>query len=101
MKERGVTIRVITEITENNVEFCIRMIKDGTVDEIRHLKGVCCGIAVSENQYMAAFLNNEYINNPNNRVFGTAIYHTEREVIELYQSFFDTLWENATSIFKN
>ncbi len=61
MKSRGIKIRVITEITAENVKFCINMIENNMIDEIRHLTGVTCGIAVSENQYMTAFLSAQLI----------------------------------------
>jgi hypothetical protein len=100
MKENGVTIRVITEI-KDNFEFLMRMIKDEMVDEMRILKKVSCGIAVSENQFMATSYNKELIDDPDALIFGEgAVYHTEKEIIELNQRIFDTLWENAIPIFK-
>jgi len=100
MKEREFIIRVITEITKDNFEYIMKIIQDGVVDEIRILKNVRCGMAVSENQYMAAFLNKEFVYNPNARFFHSAVYHTEKEVVDLNKSVFDTMWENATPIYK-
>jgi ribosomal protein S25 len=100
MKERGITIRVITEITKDNFNYLNKMIQNGHVDEIRILKKVNCGIAVSETQYMAAKLDKDPKNSVIDSYFATAIYHTEKKAIEMYQSVFDTLWENAITIFK-
>ena len=100
MKKRGILIRVITEVTKDNFEFLNKMMQNKMVDEVRILKKISCGMALSENQYMSAFLNKEFIYNPKKRFFDTAIYHTEKEIIKLNQSIFDTLWENAIPIFK-
>ena len=99
MTERGITIRVITESNKDNFESLSKMIQDGMVDEIRVLNKVSCGIAVSENQYMAA-LSNKNLNDKSDNYLIKAIYHKEKEAIEIYQSVFDTLWENAILIFK-
>lgn len=100
MNERGITIRVITEITEDNYEYIYQMIQQKIVDEIRILKKVYCGIAVSKKQYIAAFPNEGFFHNSNERLFDTTIYHTEEEIIKFNQSIFDTLWGNAITIFK-
>ncbi len=100
MKERGVIIRVITEI-KDNFEFLLDMIKYGLVDEIRILKKVRIGIAVSENQSMVSLFNKEVEYDPDSLFFDrNTMYHTEKEIIELNQRIFDTMWENAIPIFK-
>src|SRR4051794_21121123 len=49
--KRGAKVRLITEITKDNLHFC-KDIREW-VTELRHLKGVKCGFAVSEKQYIA------------------------------------------------
>jgi hypothetical protein len=50
MKQRGITIRVVTEITKDNFNYLNQMTQNRLVDEIRYIKKVNCGIAVSVNK---------------------------------------------------
>jgi two-component system sensor histidine kinase VicK len=47
---RGGKIRLITEITKENIHYCKELMK--IVTELRHLDGLVGGIAVSESEYM-------------------------------------------------
>ena len=49
--KRGGKIRFITEITKENLHYCLELRK--IVTEIRHLEGLIGGIAVSESEYMS------------------------------------------------
>ena len=49
-KRRGAKIRLITEITEDNIHYCKELIN--IVSELRHLDGFIGGIAVTETEYM-------------------------------------------------
>jgi signal transduction histidine kinase len=51
LRERGGKIRVITEITKENIAYCKKL--EEIVDELRHRDGVKGGMAVSEGEYMA------------------------------------------------
>lgn len=97
MKERGVKIRVITELTQDNREYCLKMLKDNLLDEIRCLKNIKCGFAVSENQYMAAFIPDNAQNNSSN-IMTNAIFTNDKNIIKYGQSLFDMCWENAIPI---
>src|SRR5919202_4415965 len=47
---RGGKIRLITEITKENVHYCKELMK--IVTELTHMDGLVGGIAVSESEYM-------------------------------------------------
>ena len=49
IRKRGGKIRVITEITKDNVEVCKELLN--IVDEIRHLDNVQGGTAINEKEY--------------------------------------------------
>ena len=51
VKSRGGRIRLITEITKDNIHYCKRLMK--IVDELRQLDGLIGGIAVSESECIA------------------------------------------------
>jgi two-component system, OmpR family, sensor histidine kinase VicK len=87
IKRRGGTIRLVTEITKDNIGYCRELIN--IVDELRHLEGIKCTIGVSENDYVSA----------------TALGGSQPEVqlicsnafgvIEQGQYIFDMLWSLA------
>src|SRR3712207_5411412 len=52
LQKRGIKTRLITEISEKNIEYCKELMK--IVYELRHLKGVRANFGVSESDYMAA-----------------------------------------------
>jgi two-component system, OmpR family, sensor histidine kinase VicK len=51
IKRRGGKIRLLTEITSENIDYCKKLMN--LVDELRHLDGIKGGIAVSETEFMA------------------------------------------------
>ena len=99
MKNREVKIRVITEITKENMKFCINLVENKMIDEIRHLTRVKCGMAVSENQYMTAFLSNPSNLKDNSRLMNNVLYSKEKKLIEHGQAIFNMFWANAIPIF--
>jgi hypothetical protein len=51
IRRRGRKIRLITEITSENINYCKELMN--MVDEFRHLDGIKGGLAVSEREFMA------------------------------------------------
>ena len=88
VKNRGVKIRFITEITKENLSYCKELIK---TCELRHLDGINFGgfgIA-DKNEYRSSTASNEG-NTPPNYVICTV-----RTIVEQQQLFFDMLWKKA------
>jgi sugar-specific transcriptional regulator TrmB len=88
MVSRGGKIRLITEITKDNIHYCKALMR--IVTELRHLDGLIGGIAVSESEYMSttALKRKELLT--------VAFYSNEEEVVKSGQYVFDTFWEKAT-----
>jgi predicted transcriptional regulator len=87
IRKRGGKIRVITEITEDNVEYCKELME--IVDEFRHLDNVQGGTAISENEYMATNILHE------SKPLTQVVYSNVRDIVEQQQKFFDSLWKTA------
>lgn len=87
MISRGGKIRLITEITKDNINYCKALMR--IVTELRHLDGLIGGIAVSESEYMSttALKRKELLT--------VAFYSNEEEVVKSGQYVFDTFWEKA------
>lgn len=87
MINRGGKIRLITEITNDNINYCKALMR--IVTELRHLDGLIGGIAVSESEYMSTTALKR------KQLLTIAFYSNEEEVIRSGQYIFDTFWEKA------
>jgi len=86
--ERGGKIRVITEVTRENLDYCKKLSR--LVTELRHLDNVKGGLAVSENAYMATAATLE-----KGKPLTQVIYSNVRVLVDQNQYLFDTLWNKA------
>ncbi|MDP9289683.1 MAG: ATP-binding protein, partial [Thermoproteota archaeon] len=89
LKNRGVKVRQITEITKENARYCKELVKN--IDELRHLDGVKANFAVSETEYVATSTLREAQPVPE------VIYSNVKDVVEQQQYLFETLWKKSTS----
>jgi hypothetical protein len=88
-KSRGVRLRYITEITENNVDYCKELIK--IVEELRHLEGIRGNFYVSETEYIAPATLHE-----KGRPASQITYSNVKEIVEHHKHYvFDTFWSRA------
>ncbi|HYA84381.1 MAG TPA: ATP-binding protein, partial [Candidatus Bathyarchaeia archaeon] len=88
-KRRGVTIRYITEITNNNLRYCTGMMS--IADEVRHLDGIKGNFSVTEQEYVSGVSFDE-------RGFSEwMIYSNFKKIVEHQQYIFDSLWNTSTS----
>jgi K+-sensing histidine kinase KdpD len=88
VRARGGRIRVITEITKDNIDYCKKL--GAIVDELRHRDGVKGGLAVSEVEYMATtadFREGEPLTQ--------VIYSNSAVLVDQQQYVFDSMWSNA------
>jgi two-component system, OmpR family, sensor histidine kinase VicK len=85
-KKRGVKIRSITEITNENLEYCKQL---GSYVQLRHLDGLRGNFAVSETEYVATAIIHE------KEPVTETIYSNTKAILEQHRYFFETLWNNA------
>jgi signal transduction histidine kinase len=85
-KRRGVVIKIVTEITTENVDYCKQIMKFA---ELRHIAGIKGNFGVTETEYIAsAILQKE---KPATQI----IYSNAREVIEQQRYIFRSFWNRA------
>ena len=85
--KRGGKIRLITEITKENLHYCKEL--ETIVTEMRHLEGLIGGIAVSESEYMSTTTLRE------KQLLTQVFYSNANEVVKQGQYVFDTFWHKA------
>jgi len=85
-KRRGIAIKIVTEITTENVDYCKQIMKFA---ELRHIAGIKGNFGVTETEYIAsAILQKE---KPATQI----IYSNAREVIEQQRYIFRSFWSRA------
>jgi phospho-acceptor domain-containing protein len=88
-KIRGVRLRYVTEITEDNVEYCKELLK--LVDELRHIEGIKGNFYISETEYIApARLHTK--GKPASHI----VYSNVKEIVAQQRQFvFDSFWSRS------
>jgi len=88
LQNNKVNIKLLTEITADNLEYCKQFMKDFGA-EIRHLKGIKGNFALTTELYIA--INTFEEKKPIIELIRSNI----KNVVEQNQYIFDTLWKNA------
>ncbi|HET7147511.1 MAG TPA: hypothetical protein VFI73_03345 [Candidatus Nitrosopolaris sp.] len=87
-RNRGITSRFITEVTNDNVSYCKELTK--LVDELRHVDGIKGNFYVNETEYLAPTSFHE-----KGKPASELIYSNMKEFVEHQQYVFDTLWNKS------
>ena len=86
MRENKAKIRAVTGIDKDSIGDCKKLINQDMIDanDLRHLNGIKCGIAVSENQFIStAYSLLRQMQNNNKDVWANdAIYSQKEEIIQ-------------------
>jgi two-component system, OmpR family, sensor histidine kinase VicK len=86
LKDRGVKIRNITEITIDSIPYLTKMM---SFAEVRHIDGITGSFGVSERDYIS----NDTL--PTDTISQRAIHSTMKVFVQQHQYLFDTIWKNA------
>jgi two-component system sensor histidine kinase VicK len=88
-KRRGVKLRYVTEITNDNVEYCKELTK--MVDELRHIEGIKGNFYISETEYIVPATFHE-----KGKPASWIIYSNVKEIVEHQRQFvFDSFWSRS------
>ena len=88
-RRRGVKIRFVTEITDDNITHCKELMKS-SVNELRHLDGIKGNFYVSEKEYVSPATIHE-----EGKPASHVVYSNVKEVVEQGQYLFETLWSKT------
>ncbi|HJT49647.1 MAG TPA: hypothetical protein VJ729_15805 [Nitrososphaeraceae archaeon] len=87
LKERGVKIRIVTEITSDNVSYCKRLME---VCELRHLDGVRTNFGIADGK-QALLHGVSQETNP----LSQAILTSAKALVQAQEYLFENLWKSA------
>ncbi len=90
-KRKGVKLRFVTEITNENVIYCKQLMKS-SISELRHLDGIKGNFYVSEKEYVSPATKHQ-----KGKPASHVVYSNVSEVVEQGQYLFETLWSKAIS----
>ena len=88
-KKRGVRLRYVTEITNDNISYCKQLLT--MVNELRHLDGIKGNLYVSDTEYLAPATFHE-----KGKPASQLIYSNVKEIIEHQRYIFETFWNKAS-----
>src|SRR5918999_903031 len=88
-KERGIKLRYVTEITDENISYCKELITTINV-ELRHIDGIKGNFYVSENEYVAPASFHD-----KGKPASHIIYSNVKEIVEHQQYVFESFWTRA------
>jgi two-component system, OmpR family, sensor histidine kinase VicK len=89
IKNKGIKIRVITEITKDNLSYCKELMQ--VVNEVRHLDGVKGNFTVTDTEYVSYAISSEEARPSLTK----AVLTISKELVQQQQHFFDMLWNKA------
>jgi hypothetical protein len=90
-RERGIKLRIVTEITNENLGYCKELVKY-CVNELRHLDGIRGNFYVNEFEYISPAAEHE-----KGKPASHVLYSNVHEVVEQGQYLLETLWNKAVS----
>jgi two-component system sensor histidine kinase VicK len=88
IKNKGIKIRQVTEITKENIQYCKELLRFNY--EIRHLEGIKANFFVSESEYLAAAALTEA------QPVSQIIYSNVKDIVEQQRYVFESFWNRAT-----
>jgi signal transduction histidine kinase len=88
-KDRGIKLRYVTEITDDNVSYCKELMNTINID-LRHVDGIKGNFYVSENQYVAP-ATFHHKGKPASHI----IYSNVKEIVDHQQYVFESFWTRA------
>jgi len=92
LKSNSVNIKLVTEVTTDNIRICDRISKENNV-EMRHLPGITGNFGISDKrEYVAAAKMDE------KEIVTELIYSNAKEIVEQNRYIFDILWKKAISL---
>ena len=90
MIQRGIKIRLITDITKENINYCKDLSK---VSEIRHIDGIKGNFGIlDEEEYIIHLIHRE------SEAPSQVIYNNDSASVKAQQSLFNILWKTAIPI---
>jgi signal transduction histidine kinase len=92
-KKRGLTIRSITEIREDNIEYCKELYL--IVDELRHLDRLKSNFILSESEYISHIGYYSLNEKRGKKIISESIYSNIKSFIKEQQHIFNILWNKA------
>ncbi len=89
LKNKGVTIRWITDITKENINHCKELMR---IAQVRHLDGIKGAFGVHDRKYYVASAN---VTKEGRTLPGELIISTVKVIVQQQQQIFNLLWEKA------
>jgi signal transduction histidine kinase len=92
IKDKGIKLRYITDITKDNIHYCKELLK--FAKEVRHLGGMRANFSVSETEYVASTSLQEG-QQQQQQPIPQVIYSNVKNLVEQQKYVFESFWNKA------
>ena len=92
LDRRGIKVRFLTEIRNENLEYCKDILKEIRNIEIRHMDGVKGNFTIYDDREIFSV----FVDKPGEKV-KDAIFSTQKGMVDAHLFTFESLWREATS----
>ena len=91
--KRGIKIRFLTDIKNENLEYCKSMLEEIKHIEMRHMDGAKGNFTIHDDkEYFLPF----FVDTSGEPVSNLLLYCTQKEMVEAHLFIFENLWRHAT-----
>lgn len=93
LDKRGIKIRFLTDIRNENIEYCKKILEEIKNIEMRHMDGVKGNFTIHDDkEYFLPF----FVDKPGEPVSNLLLVCTQKEMAEAHLFIFENLWRQAT-----
>ena len=91
--KRGIKIKFLTEIRNENLQYCKKMLEEIKHIEMRHMDGIKGNFVLHDDkEYFLPF----FVGKPEEPESRNALFCTQQEMVEAHLFIFENLWRQAT-----
>jgi two-component system, OmpR family, sensor histidine kinase VicK len=92
LDKKGIEVRFITDIRNENLEYCKKILQEIKHVEIRHMEGVKGNFTIHDDKEMFLPF---FVDKPGEPV-NEMLYSSQKKMVDVYMFMFDNLWNQAT-----
>jgi two-component system sensor histidine kinase VicK len=92
LDKKGIKVRFITDIGNENLEYCKKILQEIKHVEIRHMEGVKGNFTIHDDKEMFLPF---FVDKPGEPV-NEMLYSSQKKMVDVYMFMFDNLWNQAT-----
>lgn len=90
--KKGIKVRFLTDIRNENLEYCKKILQEIKHVEMRHMEGVRGNFTIHDDKEMFLPI---FVDRPGEQL-NEMLYRSQKQMVDVYVFMFDKLWNQAT-----